>query len=169
MIWYHGVHHTWSSAGPSTGTMNPWYMKSSNCCLIKSCATWTTALQNSNEFMNNVNFGMSATSSGVIRYQSLVTISNVFGNDEYNPPKPVTSTGHMDENRAMYVPTLEFFCDNAMHSNNASRAWCPSEPSRCTYGISNENMMKLKFANKMYNIYVFWFNRRSRRCWCLTL
>lgn len=89
--------HTCSSAGPSTGTMNPWYIKSSNCCLIRSCATWTTALQNSSEFMNNVNFGMSATSSGVIRYQSMVTMSKVFGSDEYRPPRPVTSTGHIDE------------------------------------------------------------------------
>lgn len=169
---------TWSSAGPKIGTINPWYMKSSNCCLISECATCTTALQNSKQFINSVNFGISATwrtlknemknidvnshklntieiakihtSSGVIRYQSLWPISKLFGNDEYKPPRPVTSTGHIDEYLAMYVPTFEFFCDNDMHNNNASRAWCPNEPSLCTYGNSNENMIKLQTKNKMY-------------------
>lgn len=118
-------------------------MKSNNCCLIRLCDTWTTALQNSNEFMKDVSFGISATSSGVMRYQSLDNTSNEFGNDEYSPPKPVTNTGHIDEYWAMYVPTLEFFCDSAMHSNRASLAWWPNEPSRCTYGINSENIMKL--------------------------
>lgn len=73
---------TWSKAGPKIGTMNPWYMKSSSCCLISGCATCTTALQNSKQFMNSVNFGISATSSGVMRYQSLCPISKLFGSDE---------------------------------------------------------------------------------------
>lgn len=123
-------------------------MKSSSCCLISGCATCTTALQNSKQFMNSVNFGISATSSGVMRYQSLCPISKLFGSDEYRPPSPVTSTGHIDEYLAMYVPTFEFFCDNDMHSSNASRAWCPNEPSLCTYGSSNENMMKLRIINQ---------------------
>lgn len=135
--------NTWSKAGPKIGTINPWYIKSSSCCLINWCATCTTALQNSRQFMNNVNFGISATSSGVMRYQSLWPISKLFGSDEYRPPRPVTSTGHIDEYLAMYVPTFEFFCDNDMHSSRASRAWCPNEPSLCTYGRSNENIMKL--------------------------
>lgn len=136
--------HTCNSAGPNIGTIKPWYMKSSNCCLIKLCDTWTTALQNSSEFMNDVSFGISATSSGVMRYQSMDNTSNEFGNDEYRPPRPVTNTGHIDEYCAMYVPTFEFFCDKAMQRRRASRAWWPRDPSRCTYGINNENMMKLK-------------------------
>lgn len=131
------------------GTMKPWYMKSSNCCLIRSWATWTTALQNSRQFMNNVSFGMSATSSGVIRYQSLWPISKLFGSDEYRPPSPVTRTGLIDEYLAMYVPTFEFFCDNDIHSNKASRAWWPREPSLCTYGNSNENIMKLELKKRI--------------------
>lgn len=135
---------TWSRAGPKMGTIKPWYMKSSNCCLIRSWATWTTALQNSRQFIKSVSFGISATSSGVMRYQSGWLMSKLFGSDEYKPPNPVTSTGHIDEYLAMYVPTFEFFCDNDIHSSNASRAWWPREPSLCTYGNSNENIMKLQ-------------------------
>lgn len=137
-------YNTWSKAGPITGTINPWYMKSSSCCFIKSCATCTTALQNSKEFMNNVSSGISVTSSGVIRFQSTELISNVFGRREYKPPSPVTNSGHIDEYCAIYVPTLEFFCDSDIHNSRASRAWWPNVPSRWTYGISSENIMKLK-------------------------
>lgn len=150
--------NTCNKAGPRMGTMKHWYMKSSSCCLIKLCETWTTALQNSNEFMNDVSLGISATSSGVMRYQSLDSTSNEFGSDEYRPPSPVTNNGHMDEYCAMYVPTLEFFCDSAMHNRRASRAWWPSDPSRCTYGMSSEKMMKLRNEIEM------WFKRRIARC-----
>lgn len=124
-------------------------MKSSSCCLIRSWATWTTALQNSRQFMKSVSFGISATSSGVIRYQSLWPMSKLLGSDEYRPPNPVTSTGHIDEYLAMYVPTFEFFCDSDIHNKSASRAWWPSDPSLWTYGSNSENMMKLNWRKRI--------------------
>ena len=116
---------------------------------MRSWATWTTALQNSRQFMKSVSFGISATSSGVIRYQSLWPISKLLGSDEYRPPSPVTSTGHIDEYLAMYVPTFEFFCDSDMHNKSASRAWWPSDPSLWTYGNNSENMMKLNWKKRI--------------------
>lgn len=83
---------TCNNEGPITGIRNPEYKNSCNCCLIIGCATCATALQNSNEFINDAKPFMSFTSSGVNLCQSSASISSkVCGKFEYKPLNPKRS------------------------------------------------------------------------------